>query len=68
MWTTPVVESHELLVDLIEMAQAEAHEVVQAFSLDGADPCLRKRIGVRRSDRCPRSTNAGVLKHAIKSR
>ena len=67
MWTIPVVESYELLVDMIEVAEAETHEVVQAFSLDGADPCLGERVGVGRTDRRPQSTDAGILEHAIES-
>ena len=31
MRAIPVVESYELLVDMIEVAEAETHEVVQAF-------------------------------------
>jgi hypothetical protein len=63
-----VVESYEFLVDVIEVAEAKAHEVIQAFSLDGADSCFRKRIGVRRPNRRSQSTDASTLGHAIESR
>ena len=41
-----VVELYELLVDMIEVAEAETHEVIQALALDGADPRFSKRVGV----------------------
>ena len=66
MWAIAVVESDKLLVDMIEVVEAETHEVVQAFSLDCADPRFSKRVGVRRQNRCVESTNAGILKYAIK--
>ena len=39
-----VEEASVSLADVIEMAQAEAQEMIQALSLESADPCLRERV------------------------
>jgi hypothetical protein len=43
-----IVKVDILPFDMIEMAKAETHEMVQAFPLERADPRFHERVGVRR--------------------
>ena len=51
MGSVIVVIVNVLLKNVVEMAAAEAEEVVQTFAFDRADPCFRERIRIRRSSR-----------------
>ena len=65
MRTMAVMESYELLVDVIEVAETETHEVIQTLAFDGADPRFSKRVGVRCADWRSQTTDACVLNHSI---
>ena len=67
MRTIPVIESEELMSDVIEVPETEAYEVIQTFSLDCCHPRLGKCVCVgclhRRSDHL----SALIGKELIKS-
>ena len=46
------------LADVIEMAQAEAEEVVEAFALESADPGFRKSVCIWRQQRCSQAADS----------
>src|SRR5690554_5756884 len=46
-----VVVSHVRVHDVIEVAEAEAEEVVQGLAFEAADPRFGERVGDRRADR-----------------
>ena len=43
--TVFVEKANVFLADVVEMTQAKAQEVIQAFSFEGPNPCFR--VGVR---------------------
>ncbi len=68
MRTMTVVELDVLAEDVIQVPEAEAHEVIEAFSLDRANPRLSVSVCVRCPDRRPDDSSAGIAKQLIESR
>ena len=48
VWAVLVEEANVSLAGVIEMAEAEAQEVVQAFALERTDPSFREGVCLRR--------------------
>ncbi len=60
-----VVEVSVLTFDVVEMAEAKAHEMVQAFPLERADPRFHERVGIRREQRRSDGYDAGASKQFV---
>lgn len=60
-----VVEMSVLAFDVVEMAEAETHEMVQAFALEGTDPRFHERVGVGREQRRADRRDAGVSEQLV---
>jgi len=52
--------------DVVEMSQAEAQEVIEAFSLQGTDPCFGKGVGIRRQRWRTQAADVRVFEHVAK--
>jgi hypothetical protein len=63
-----IVEAAELGCDVLQMAQAEAEEVVQALAFECADPALGEGICIGRQHRGANRRDASILEHAIEAR
>ena len=61
------VETDEFGRDVLEVAEAETREVVEALAFRRAKPTLSERVGIRGQKRCPHAMDAGVGEYPTKA-
>jgi len=64
----PIVESNVLTEDVIEVTPAEADEVIQAFTLERADPRFRESVRIAGLHQCLHGANTCTIEQSIKRR